>query len=129
MKIYKTLRTNSVIESQKIQSQLQRAITEKGRELDEVRINAVRPNNRISQAMMQHMKDKFERTEQSLLQVETIFNYNSGSLRLTYFANSGNKVVPVVTKLNIRRMIIVWTPQDLYEGCRIQNVLNNVCQW
>ena len=95
-------------ESQKIQSQLQTAITEKGRELDEVKKSATR-NNRISQAMIQQMKDKFERTEQSLqrqlkinaqlqLQVDTIFNCN-WSLRLTYFANSGNKVVPVVIKL------------------------------
>ena len=95
-------------QSQEIQSQLKTTITEKGRELDEVRKNAVK-NNRISQATIQQLKDRLEGTEKSLqhqlkvnaqiqLQVETIFNCN-WSLRLNYLANSGNKVVPVVIKL------------------------------
>ena len=95
-------------QNQEMQYQLKTAITEKGRELDEVRKNAVK-NNRILQAVIQQLKDKLEGTERSLqhqlkvntqlqLQVETIFNCN-WSLRLNYLANSGNEVVPVVIKL------------------------------
>ena len=90
------------------QSQLKTAITEKGRELDEVRKNA-EENNKTLQKMIQQLKDKLEGTEQSLqhqlkvntqlqLQVETIFK-STWSLQLNYLANSGNEVVPVVIKL------------------------------
>ena len=94
-------------QSQEIQSQLKTAITEKGRELDEVRKNA-EENNKTLQKMIQ-LKDKLEGTEQSLqhqlkvnnqlqLQVETISNF-TWPLQLNYLANSGNKVIPVVIKL------------------------------
>ena len=67
------------------QSQLKTAITEKGRELDEVRKNA-EENYETFQKMIQQLKDKLEETEGSLqhqlkvntqlqLQVETISNY------------------------------------------------------
>ena len=90
------------------QSQLKTTITEKGRELDEVRKNA-EENNKTLQKMIQQLKDKLEGTEQSLqhqlkvntqlqLQVETISN-STWSLQLNYLANSGNEVVPVVIKL------------------------------
>ena len=95
-------------QNQEIQSQLKTTITEKGRELDEVRKNA-EENNKTLQKMIQQLKDKLEGTEQSLqhqlkvntqlqLQVETIFNCN-WSLRLNYLANRGNGVIPVVIKL------------------------------
>ena len=95
-------------QSLEMQSQVKTAITEKRRELDELRKNAAK-NNRISQAMIQQLRDKLEGTEQSLqcqlkvntqlqLQIETIFNCK-WSLRLNYLANSGNKMVPVVIKL------------------------------
>ena len=69
--------------SEEIQSQLKTAITEKGRELDEVRKNA-EENNKTLQKLIQQLKDKLEGTEQSLqqqlnvntqlqLQVETNF--------------------------------------------------------
>ena len=90
-------------QSQEIQSQLKTAITEKGRELDEVRKNAE------ENKMIQQLKDKLEGTEQSLqhqlkvntqlqLQVETIFK-RIWPLQLNHLANSGNEVVPVVIKL------------------------------
>ena len=93
------------------QFQLKTAITEKGRELDEVRKNA-EENNKTLQKMIQQLKDKLEGTEQSLqhqlkvntqlqLRVETIFN-STWSLQLNYLANSGNEVVPVVIKLRSR---------------------------
>ena len=93
------------------QSQLKTTITEKGRELDEVRKNA-EENNKTLQKMIQQLKDKLEGTEQSLqhqlkvntqlqLQVENIFKFTkfTWSLQLNYLANSGNEVVPVVIKL------------------------------
>ena len=91
-------------QSQEMQSQLKTAITEKGRELDEVRKNAEENNK-----MLQQLKDKLEGTEQSLqhqlkvntqlqLQVETISN-STWPLQLNYLANSSNEVVPVVIKL------------------------------
>ena len=90
------------------QSQLKTAITEKGRELDEVRKNA-KENNETLQKMIQQLKNKLEGTEQSLqhqlkvntqlqLQVETIFKF-PWLLQLNQLANSGNEVVPVVIKL------------------------------
>ena len=90
--------------SQEMQSQLKTAITEKGRELDEVRKNAEENNK-----MIQQLKDKLEGTEQSLqhqlkvntqlqLQVETIFKSN-WSFQLNHLTNSSNEVVPVVIKL------------------------------
>ena len=94
---------------QDTKDKLKTTITEKGRELDEVRKNA-EENNKSLQKMIQQLKDKLEGTEQSLqhqlkvntaqlqLQVETIFNCN-WPLHLNYLANSGNKVVPVVIKL------------------------------
>ena len=98
-------------QSQEIQSQLKTTITEKGRELDEVRKNA-EENNKTLQKMIQQLKDKLEGTEQSLqhqlkvntrlqLQVETISN-STWPLQLNYLSNSGNsgnEVVPVVIKL------------------------------
>ena len=60
-------------QSQEIQSQLKTAITEKGRELDEVRKNAEENNK-----MIQQLKDKLEGTEQSLqhqLKVNTQLHY------------------------------------------------------
>ena len=91
-------------QSQEMQSQLKTAITEKGRELDEVRKNAEENNK-----MIQQLKDKLEGTEQSLqhqlkvntqlqLQVEMIFN-STWLLQLNQLANSGNEVVPIVIKL------------------------------
>ena len=96
-------------ESEETQSQLKMVVTAKGKELDEVRKNAAK-NHRISQTIMQQLKDKLEKTEQLLqdqlkvstqlqLQVETIFKSN-WSLRLNYLANSGNEVAPVVIKLS-----------------------------
>ena len=95
-------------QSQEIQSQLKTAITEKGRELDEVKKNA-EENNKTLQKMIQQVKDKLEGTEQSLqhqlkvntqlqLQVETISSY-TWPLNLHHLADSGNEVVPVVIKL------------------------------
>ena len=95
-------------QSQEMQSQLKTAITEKGRELDEVRKNT-EENNKNLQKMMQQLKDKLEGTEQSLqhqlkvntqlqLQVETISN-STWPLQLNHLANSGKEVVPVVIKL------------------------------
>ena len=94
--------------SQEIQSQLKTAITEKGKELDEVRKNA-EENNKTLQKMIQQLKDKLEGTEQSLqhqlkvntqlqLQVETISN-STWPLQLHHLVTSGNEVVPVVIKL------------------------------
>ena len=91
-------------QSEEMQSQLKTAITEKGRELDEVRKNAEENNK-----MVQQLKDKLEGTEQSLqhqlkvntelqLQVETISN-STWPLQLNYLTNSGNEAVPVVIKL------------------------------
>ena len=91
-------------QSEEIQSQLKTAITEKGRELDEVRKNADE-----NKKMIQQLKDKLEGTEQSFqhqlkvntqlqLQIEAILNSNQ-SVQLNYLANSDNKVVPVVVKL------------------------------
>ena len=74
-------------QSQQMQSQLKTAITEKGRELDEVRKNA-EENNKTLQKMIQQLKDKLERTERSLQHHQ-----------LNYLANSGNEIVPVVMKL------------------------------
>ena len=98
-------------QSQEIQSQLKTAITEKGRELDEVRKDAEENNKTLqkNEKMIQQLKDKLEGTEQSLqhqlkvntqlqLQVETIFNF-TWPLQLHHLANSGNEVVPVVIKL------------------------------
>jgi len=90
------------------QSQLKMAITDKGREMDEVKKNTSK-SNRVLQGMVQQLKDRLEGTEQSLqnqlkvntqlqLQVETIFNSN-WSLQLNYLVNSGNKVAPVIIKL------------------------------
>ena len=95
-------------QSQEMQSQLKTAITEKGRELDEVRKNA-EENNKTLQKMIQQLKDKLEGTEQSLqhqlkvntqlqLQVETIFKF-PWLLQLNQLALGGNEVVPVVIKL------------------------------
>ena len=98
-------------QSQEMQSQLKTAITEKGRELDEVRKNA-EENNKTLQKMIQQLKDKLEGTEQSLqhqlkvntqlqLQVESIFKFTNfhWPLQLNYLTNSDNEVVPVVIKL------------------------------
>ena len=74
------------------------------RELDEVRKNAEE-----NKQMIQQLKDKLEKTEQSLrdqlkvntesiLQVKTIFN-SPWLFWLYCNANSGNEVVPVVIKL------------------------------
>jgi len=87
--------------SQEIQSQLMMALIEKGRELDEVRINAAE-SNRTLQELIQQLMDKLENqlkiNSQLQLQLETLFNAN-WSLKLNYLANSGNEVVPVVIKL------------------------------
>ena len=93
--------------SQGNQSQLRAIITEKGKELDEIRKNAAK-NNRMTHVMIQQLKDKLERFEQShqyqlkvnaqlQLQINAIFNSN-WSLRLNFLANN-NKIVPVVIKL------------------------------
>ena len=95
-------------ESQENQSQLRTIITEKEKELDEVRKNAAK-NNRMSQAMIQQLKDRLERSEQFIQhqlkvntrlqsQIDVIFNSN-WSLQLNFLVNNGNKVVPVVIKL------------------------------
>ena len=87
-----------------LQNKLKTAITEKGRELDEVRKNADENNK-----MIQQLKDKLGGTEQSLqhqlkvntqlqLQVETISN-STWLLKLNHLTNSSNEVVPVVIKL------------------------------
>ena len=86
-------------QSQEIQSQLKTAITEKGRELNEVRKNAEENNK-----MIQQLKDKLEGTEQSLqhqLKVNTQLQLQDFHwlFQLNQLANSGNKVVPVVIKL------------------------------
>ena len=92
-------------QSEEIHSQLKTTITEKGRELDEVRKNA-----EDNKKMIQQLKDKFEGTEQSLqyqlkvntqlqLQAKTFFNF-PWLFQLNLFANSENDVVPVVIKLS-----------------------------
>ena len=96
-------------QSEEIQSQLKTAITEKGRELDEVRKNAGE-NNKTLQKMIQQLMDKLEGTEQSLqhqlevntqlqLQVETI-SKSTWSFQLNYIANSGKNIVPNAIKLS-----------------------------
>ena len=83
----------------------EKAIAEKGRELDEVRKNAEE-----NKKMIQQLKDKLEGAEQSLqqqlkvntqlqLQVETISN-STWPLVLNHLGNSGNEIVPVVVKLS-----------------------------
>ena len=92
-------------QSQEIQSQLKTAITEKGRELDEVRQNA-KENQKALEETMQQQKDKLEQSlqhqqkvnSQLQLQVEIIFNA-AWTLQLSYLAVSDNNVVPVVIKL------------------------------
>ena len=92
-------------ESQEIQSQLNTAINEKGRELDEVRKNA-EENHKTLQEVVQQLKDMLEGTlrhqlevnTQLQLQVDTIFSA-IWPLRLNHLANSGNEVVPVVIRL------------------------------
>ena len=100
---------NNLRQSEEIQSQLKRTITEKGRELDEVRKNA-EENNETLKKMIQQLKDKLEGTEQSFqhqlkvntqlqLQVEAISN-STWALQLDHCAVTGNKVLPVVSKLS-----------------------------
>ena len=102
-------------------------LTEKGRELDEVRKNA-EENNKTLRGMIQQLKDKLEGTEQSLqhqlkvnaqlqLQIEAIFK-STWSLQLNYLANSGNEVVPIVIKLSefekLKKTNICFTTKGFY---------------
>ena len=95
-------------ESQEIQSQLKMAMTEKGRELDEVR-KKPEESNKILWDMIQQLKDKLEGTEQSLqqqlkvnsqlqLQVEATRSL-TWTLWLNQCAENNDKIIPAVIKL------------------------------
>lgn len=91
--------------SQDVQSQLKMAITEKEREMDEMRKNTAQ-NIQTLNEMMQKLKNKLEETERSLqhqLDITTpLFESVFGSkwcMELNSLANSGDYTLPVVFKL------------------------------